>query len=64
MSQVCSLALGVSGHRSAQTVIQESPIAAATPSASGLTPHEIYARDAPGVVFVRAQVIEPVQDPF
>ncbi len=26
--------------------------------------HEIYVRDAPGVVFVRAQEIEQVQNPF
>jgi S1-C subfamily serine protease len=58
------LALGVTGRRSTQTVIQEGPIAAATQRLSGLTPHEIYLRDAPGVVFVRAQVIEQVQDPF
>jgi S1-C subfamily serine protease len=31
---------------------------------TGLTPHDIYQRDAPGVVFVRAQIIQQVQDPF
>jgi S1-C subfamily serine protease len=60
------LALGVTGHRSTQTIVQESPVTAAPASAggTGLTPHDIYERDAPGVVFVRAQVIEQVQDPF
>jgi S1-C subfamily serine protease len=60
------LALGVTGHRSTQTIVQESPVAAAPASngGTGLTPHDIYERDAPGVVFVRAQIIEQVQDPF
>jgi S1-C subfamily serine protease len=60
------LALGVTGHRSTQTIIQESPVTAQPTSNAGanLTPHDIYERDAPGVVFVRAQIIEQVQDPF
>ncbi|MGA2930136.1 MAG: trypsin-like peptidase domain-containing protein, partial [Solirubrobacteraceae bacterium] len=60
------MALGITGRRTTQTIVQEAP-AAAEPTASddtGLTPHDIYVRDAPGVVFVRAQVIEQVQDPF
>jgi len=50
------LALGITGHRSTQTIIEESPVAV-QPSSSGeagLTPHDIYERDAPGVVYVRA----------
>ncbi|HUO74055.1 MAG TPA: trypsin-like peptidase domain-containing protein [Solirubrobacteraceae bacterium] len=60
------LALGVVGRRTTRTIIEESPIAAQPASAhgSGLTPHAIYERDAPGVVFVRALVIQQVQDPF
>jgi S1-C subfamily serine protease len=60
------LVLGVTGHRSTQTIVEESPVAAqpATGGESGLTPHDIYERDAPGVVFVRAQIVEQVQDPF
>jgi S1-C subfamily serine protease len=60
------LGLGMTGGRDKQTIIQEAPVSS-QPTANGttgLTPHEIYARDAPGVVFVRAQVIQQVQDPF
>ncbi len=63
---VLFLALGITGQRSKETVVQEAPVA--TPSASGasgLTPHEIYVRDAPGVVLVRAQLSsEAAQNPF
>jgi S1-C subfamily serine protease len=59
------LILGVTGHRTTQTVVEEAPISGSPASArEGLTPNEIYVRDAPGVVFVRAQVIEQVTDPF
>jgi S1-C subfamily serine protease len=59
-------ALGVVGRRTTRTIIEESPVAAQPASAhgSGLTPHAIYEREAPGVVFVRALVIQQVQDPF
>ena len=33
-------------------------------SAGGLTAREIYKRDAPGVVFVRAEVVQQTQSPF
>jgi S1-C subfamily serine protease len=59
------LILGVTGHRTTETIVEQAPVAAEPASnTSGLTPHDIYVRDAPGVVFVRAQVIEQVQDPF
>jgi S1-C subfamily serine protease len=60
------LLLGVTGHRTTRTIVEEGPVAAepANSARSGLTPHEIYVRDAPGVVFVRAQEIEQVQNPF
>ena len=59
------LLLGVTGHRATRTIVQEGPVAEpASSTASGLTPHEIYVRDAPGVVFVRAQETGPVQNPF
>jgi S1-C subfamily serine protease len=60
------LLLGVTGQRTKETIVEQSPVDV-QPSSSeslALTPHEIYVRDAPGVVFVRAQVIEQVQDPF
>ena len=49
------------------TVIQQAPLRgddAASGARSGLTPQEIYKRTAPGVVFIRAQVIENTQSPF
>jgi S1-C subfamily serine protease len=60
------LALGVTGKRSTRTIIEEAPIAAQPTSGgfAGLTAHDIYVRDAPGVVFVRAEVIQQIQDPF
>jgi putative serine protease PepD len=60
------LALGVTGHGTTKTINEISPFAAqpASTGGSGLTPHDIYERDAPGVVFVRAQIIQQVQDPF
>ncbi len=60
------LALGITGRRTTQTVVEEAPFAATQASNTGaeLTPHAIYQRDAPGVVFVRARVTEQVQDPF
>jgi S1-C subfamily serine protease len=60
------LAFGVVGRRTTQTVIGESPVGAqpASKRSAQLTPHAIYVRDAPGVVFVRAQLLKEVQDPF
>ena len=60
------LALGVTGRRTTRTIVEESPIAAqpASSTTSSLTPHAIYERDAPGVVFVKALVVQQVQGPF
>jgi S1-C subfamily serine protease len=62
------LVLGVTGRRTTRTVVEQSPIAIQSASAasagSALTPHAIYVHDAPGVVFVRALVVQQVEDPF
>jgi S1-C subfamily serine protease len=62
------LALGVAGRRTTRTVVQQSPVAVQSASAAGagsaLTPHAIYVHDAPGVVFVKALVVQQVEDPF
>lgn len=60
------LALGVTGRRSTQTIVEESPVAAAPTSSSSraLTPHALYEREAGGVVYIRAQASKPVEDPF
>ena len=63
---VVLLILGLTGHHNTRTIVEEAPIAGSPASStnSDLTPNQIYVRDAPGVVFVRAQVLEQVQDPF
>ncbi|MEA2256894.1 MAG: hypothetical protein QOG35_2939, partial [Solirubrobacteraceae bacterium] len=48
------------------TVVQQAPLAQ-TGNASdsgGLTARDIYKRDAPGVVFVRSEVVQRTQSPF
>jgi len=63
---VLFLLFGITGQRRTKTIIEQAPIAAqpASNSSGGLTPHEIYVRDAPGVVFVRAQLVQQVESPF
>jgi S1-C subfamily serine protease len=52
------------------TVVQQAPLQGEGTSDGGtagqesLTPRDIYKRDAPGVVFVRAQVVQRTQSPF
>ena len=57
------LALGVTGRRTIRTVVDEGPLSASN-TATGLTPYDIYEEDAPGVVLVRADVDQPVANPF
>ncbi|MEA2323051.1 MAG: hypothetical protein QOD81_2901 [Solirubrobacteraceae bacterium] len=68
----CVAAVGVitafdlgGGHTT--TVVQQAPLQGQATSSEGeaaLTPREIYKRDAPGVVFIRAQVVQRTQSPF
>jgi S1-C subfamily serine protease len=61
---VAALHLG-GGHTT--TVVQQAPLrgdSASSTDASGLTPRAIYKRAAPGVVFIRAQVVEQTPSPF
>jgi putative serine protease PepD len=61
---VAALGLG-GGHTT--TVVQQAPLrgdAASGSADGGLTPRDIYKRAAPGVVFIRAQVVEQTQSPF
>ena len=61
------LVLGIGESTKTTTVIQQSPLAGTQDTAaprSGLTAREIYKRDAPGVVNVRAQIVQPVDSPF
>jgi S1-C subfamily serine protease len=61
---VVALDLG-GGHTT--TVVQQAPLRGQDASGAGdrgLTPRDIYKRAAPGVVFIRAQVVEQSQSPF
>src|SRR5918911_709218 len=49
------------------TVVQQAPLqgqSASSGDEGGLTPRDIYKRAAPGVVFIRAQVVEQTPSPF
>ena len=55
------------GHTS--TIVEEAPLAAHDDTSdsgdgSGLTARDIYKRDAPGVVYVKAEVVQRTQSPF
>jgi S1-C subfamily serine protease len=57
------LVLGITGRRTTRTVIEQGPISAQAADRD-LTPHDIYVRDAPGVVFVRSTSVSNAADPF
>ena len=67
---VVALAVGLFdlGGQTTTTVIEQSPLPrpgkARGGAGDGLTPNEIYRRDAPGVVNVRAQIVREVASPF
>jgi S1-C subfamily serine protease len=62
------VAVSGTGATKTTTVVQQAPLAstkdAASTRSAGLTPREIYKRDAPGVVFVRSEVVQRSQSPF
>src|SRR6188472_331896 len=67
----CAAAVGLvsvfdlgGGHTT--TVVEQAPLSETVnaSSQSGLTAREIYRRDAPGVVFIRSQVVQQTQSPF
>ena len=57
---------GVAGHSQTETIVDQAPLVAqkTTDPLSGQTPLQIYDRYAPGVVFVRAKLLEQVDSPF
>jgi S1-C subfamily serine protease len=54
------------GGSNTKTVVQQAPLATADASqqSAGLTPREIYKRDAPGVAFVTAAIVQRTPSPF
>jgi S1-C subfamily serine protease len=49
------------------TIVQQAPLGGASEAASqstGLTARDIYKRDAPGVVFIKAEVVQRTSSPF
>jgi S1-C subfamily serine protease len=54
--------------RTTTTLVQQAPFGASDNASdnsdTGLTAGDIYKRDAPGVVFVRAQIVQRTQSPF
>jgi S1-C subfamily serine protease len=56
---------GTGGTTKTTTVVQQAPLAQTRDTRStGLTAREIYKRDAPGVVFVRSEIVQRTQSPF
>jgi len=57
---------GLGGTDKTVTSIQAAPLAPSNASqqSPGLTPHDIYVRDAPGVVFVTSTVVQKTESPF
>jgi S1-C subfamily serine protease len=59
--------LGTGSSRTTTTLVQQAPFGGsdtAADSNTGLTAGDIYKRDAPGVVFVRAQIVQRTESPF
>jgi S1-C subfamily serine protease len=59
--------LDLGSGKTTTTLVQQAPFGAtsnANDGDTGLTAGDIYKRDAPGVVFIRSQVVERTQSPF
>ena len=59
-------AFDLGGRSSTTTIVEQAPLAGAHTTANdgGMTARDIYKRDAPGVVFIRAQVVQRTSSPF
>jgi S1-C subfamily serine protease len=62
-------AAGGLGESKTVTTVESEPAESATPSnasqvSSGLTPHQIYVKDAPGVAFVTSTIVQKTESPF
>ncbi|HEV3319248.1 MAG TPA: trypsin-like peptidase domain-containing protein [Solirubrobacteraceae bacterium] len=60
VAAVIAAAGGLSSSTSTVTTVQATPLQPSNASqvSTGLTPHEIYVRDAPGVVFVTSTIVQ------
>jgi len=63
---VVLLATGVAGDGDTKTVVEQAALAAPNSDAAegALTPREIYKRDAPGVVYITAEIVQTQPSPF
>ena len=63
---VLLVAFGAVGSNSTKTVVQQAPLSEPVQEGStrGLTARDIYKRDAPGVAFIRANIVQQTQSPF
>jgi S1-C subfamily serine protease len=63
---VVAAAGGLDSSQKSVTTIQAAPLAPsnAAQQSTGLTPHAIYVRDAPGVAFVTSTVVQKTESPF
>src|SRR3954452_1891583 len=54
------------GREPTKTTVQQAPIAKdnVEGTSRGLTARDIYKRDAPGVVYIRAEIVQQTQSPF
>src|SRR6184192_1106779 len=58
---------GLSTTQRVTTTVQAAPLAPSNASQvnpTRLTPHDIYVRDAPGVVFVTSTIVQRTESPF
>ncbi|MGN6373741.1 MAG: S1C family serine protease [Solirubrobacteraceae bacterium] len=65
---VVAAAGGLGSSQKTVTVVQPAPLAPSNSSSegasSGLTPHQIYVRTAPGVVFITSTIVRQTESPF
>jgi S1-C subfamily serine protease len=57
---------GLKGGEKTVTTVQAAPIAPSNASqqSKGLTPHDIYVKDAPGVAFITSTIVQKSESPF
>jgi S1-C subfamily serine protease len=63
---VVAAAGDLGSNRTTVTTVQAAPVAPSNASVvkSGLTPNEVYKKDAPGVAFVTSTIVEKTESPF